>query len=128
MPNYVSSWVSLNYGRLLELDQITLSALELTAEALHTEIVNRQVMPFDTGNMQNAATYVDDSDSAKGHVSLVTASPQARRLYFHPEYNFQTVNNAHAGGLWYSAWIDGPYSDFSQKTFSALMAQMGGGH
>ena len=40
MANYVSSWVSLNYGRLLELDQITLSALELTAEALHTEIVN----------------------------------------------------------------------------------------
>ena len=62
MPNYVSSWVSLNYGRLTELDNITLAALELTAEALHTEVDNAQVMPFDTGNMQNAQTYVDTTD------------------------------------------------------------------
>ena len=47
MPNYVSSWVSLNYGRLYEFDQMTLAALELTAEALHTEVVNSQRMPFD---------------------------------------------------------------------------------
>lgn len=127
MPNYVSSWVSLNYGRLYEFDQMTLAALELTAEALHTEVVNSQVMPFDTGNMQNAQTYVDTTDLPNGNVSLVTGSPQARRLYYHPEYDFQTVNNANAGGLWYDAWIDGPYRDFCQKTFAALMAQMGGG-
>lgn len=125
---YVSSKLVLDMAALGALDKIALAALEMTAEAVHTEVVNAGVMPFDTGNMQNAQTYVDTTDLPNGHVSLVTGSPQARRLYFHPEYNFQTVNNAHAGGLWYSAWIDGPYSDFSQKTFSALMAQMGGGH
>ena len=80
MPNYVSSWVSLHYGRLEALDQTTLAALELTAEALHAEVVNAGVMPFDTGNMQNAQTYVDNTDLPNGNVSLVTGSPQARRL------------------------------------------------
>ena len=127
MPNYVSSWVSLNYGRLYEFDQMTLAALELTAEALHTEVVNSQRMPFDTGNMQNAQTYVDTTDLPNGNVSLVTGSPQARRLYYHPEYDCQTVNNAHAGGRWWDSWIDGPYKDFCPKAFAAFMAQMGGG-
>ncbi len=126
MPNYVSSWVSLHYGRLEALDQTTLAALELTAEALHAEVVNAGVMPFDTGNMQNAQTYVDNTDLPNGNVSLVTGSPQARRLYYHPEYHFQTVNNARAGGLWWDSWIDGPYKDFCPKAFAAFMAQMGG--
>ena len=126
MPNYVSSWVSLNYGRLTQLDNLTLAALELTAEALHTEVVNAQVMPFDTGNMQNAQTYVDTTDLQNGNVSIVTGSPQARRLYYHPEYDFQTVNNPLAGGLWYDSWVDGPFRDFCPKTFAALMERMGG--
>ena len=126
MPNYVSGWVRLHYGRLEALDQTTLAALELTAEALHAEVVNAGVMPFDTGNMQNAQTYVDNTDLPNGNVSLVTGSPQARRLYYHPEYHFQTVNNARAGGLWWDSWIDGPYKDFCQKAFAAFMAQMGG--
>lgn len=126
MPYYERSWVSLNYGRLELLDQIALSALQLTAEALHTEVVNSQVMPFDTGNMQNAQTYVDTTDLPDGNVSIVTGSPQARRLYYHPEYDFQTVNNSNARGLWYDPWIDGPYKDFCPKTFAAFMEQLGG--
>ena len=126
MPYYERSWVSLNYGRLELLDQIALSALQLTAEALHTEVVNSQVMPFDTGNMQNAQTYVDTTDLPDGNVSIVTGSPQARRLYYHPEYDFRKENNANAGGLWFDPWIDGPYKDFCPKTFAAFMEQLGG--
>ena len=84
-------------------------------------------MPFDTGNMQNAQTYVDTTDLPNGNVSIVTGSPQARRLYYHPEYDFQTVNNANAGGRWFDSWVDGPYKDFCPKTFAAFMAKLGGG-
>ena len=123
---YVSSKLVLAMAALQALAEMRIAALENTAEALHTEVVNAGVMPFDTGNMQNAATYVDDSDSAKGHVSLVTASPQARRLYFHPEYNFQTVNNANAGGLWLEPWIDGRYKDFCQNAYKAFFKAVSG--
>ena len=126
MPNYVSSKLTLNINVLSALDSAQIGALELTAEALHTEVVNAGVMPFDTGSMQNAQTFVDTSDSASGHVSLVTAAPQARRLYYHPEYNFQTVNNASAGGLWLDSWISGQYSDFCPKAFAAFLKAVSG--
>ncbi len=126
MANYVSSKLVLNLNTLRALDSAQIAALELTAEALHTEVVNAGVMPFDTGSMQNAQTFVDTSDSASGHVSLVTAAPQARRLYYHPEYNFQTVNNASAGGLWLDSWISGQYSDFCPKAFAAFLKAVSG--
>lgn len=126
MPNYVSSRLTLNLSTLRALDAAQIAALELTAEALHTEVVNAGVMPFDTGNMQNAQTFVDTSDSANGHVSLVTDAPQARRLYFHPEYDFQTVNNAAAGGLWLDSWVKGKYADFCRKAFATFLKVVGG--
>ena len=79
----VTSRVNLNLGVLNMLDRAQIEALELTGQATLTELRDRQVMPFDTGNLQNDSTSVDTSKS--GTVSIVTTAPQARRLYFHPE-------------------------------------------
>jgi hypothetical protein len=35
------------------------------------------------------------------------STPYARRLYFHPEYNFSTKENPHAKGMWMEDWIKG---------------------
>lgn len=45
--------------KIKELDKRIQIALEQTAEALHTEVVNAEVMPFDVGTMQNDDTFVD---------------------------------------------------------------------
>ena len=84
----VSSKIKLNVPKINQLSKASITSLEKTVNALHTEVVNAQVMPFDTGNMQNDNTYEDYSNSSKGKVSLVTSTPYARRVYFHPEYNF----------------------------------------
>lgn len=126
MPNYVSSKIQLNLSVIETLDRASIAALELTAEALHTDVVDAGVMPFDTGNMQNAQTYVDTSDSINGHVFLVTSSPQARRLYFHPEYDFRKENNAHAGGMWLEPWISGTRKDFCQRTYEKFFKAVSG--
>lgn len=94
----VKSSVKLNMARINELTQAAVTALEKTGEALHTEVVQAQVMPFETGHLQEDATFVDYSESSQGKVSLVTSTPYARRLYYHPEYNFQTDENPFAGG------------------------------
>ena len=44
----VKSTVKLNMARINELSQAAVRALEQTAEELHTEVVQAQVMPFDT--------------------------------------------------------------------------------
>ena len=86
----VKSSVTLNLPRIRQLTQAAITALEQTGEALHTEVVQAQVMPFDTGHLEEDATFVDYSDSADGIVRIVSSTPYARRLYYHPEYNFQT--------------------------------------
>ena len=48
----VKSTVKLNMARIRELTQAAGTALEKTAEALHTEVVQAQVFPFQTGNLQ----------------------------------------------------------------------------
>lgn len=100
----IKSTVKLNMHRIKELTQAAVKALEMTGEALHTEVVQAQVLPFDTGNLQNESTFADYSESSSGKVSLVSSTPYARRLYYHPEYNFQTKENPNAKGKWYEDW------------------------
>lgn len=92
-----------------------------TVEALHTEVLSAQVMPFDTGDMQNNQTFVavERAESAGLiRATLITGSPQARRLYYHPEYHFQRVNNPNAQGRWLDAWLTGAQKDFLPDTFA----------
>ena len=114
----VKSTVKLNMGRIQELNQAAVSALERTAEALHTEVVQAQVMPFETGHLQEDATFVEYKHSAQGKVSIISSTPYARRLYYHPEYNFQTDENPFAGGEWFKPWLPGGVSaGFAKEAF-----------
>jgi hypothetical protein len=103
----VKSTVTINTRKVSQLVKAQVTALEQTAEALHTEVLQAQVMPRDTGHLQNDSTYVDCSRSSSGTVALVSQTPYARRLYFHPEYNFQKKENPNAQGKWLEPWISG---------------------
>ena len=117
----VTSRIELNYGVLNMLDRAQLDALAMTADATLTELRDRQVMPFDTGNLQNDSTFVDDSQ--KTTVSIVSSTPYARRLYFHPEYNYRRGNNASAGGKWFESFLN---DDFIVSAYARLLKQRGG--
>lgn len=117
----VTSRVELNYSVLNMLDGAQFEALAMTADATLTELRDRQVMPFDTGNLQNDSTSVDDTQ--KTTVSIVTTAPQARRLYFHPEYNFKRGNNPNAGGKWFESFLN---DDFIANAYAQLLKQRGG--
>lgn len=123
----VKSTVKINMSRLNELTQAAVVALEQTAEALHTEVVQAQVMPFDTGNLQNESTFVDCSRIREGTVSIVISTPYARRLYYHPEYNFQKDENPNAKGHWFEDWEEGGCkADFVPETFKKIYKKVGG--
>ena len=117
----VTSRIELNMSVLNMLDKAQLDALAMTADATLTELRDRQVMPFDTGNLQNDSTFVDDSQ--KTTVRIVTTAPQARRLYFHPEYNFKRANNSRAGGKWFDSFLN---DTFIQNAYAKLLKQRGG--
>lgn len=122
-----SSSIKLDFGAIQGLLDAQTIALEQTAEALHTEVVQAQVFPFDTGNLQNESTFVDKSESETGRVSLVSSTPYARRLYFHPEYHFQTHENPNARGEWFEDWLPGgKYEDFCRKAFAKIYRRLAG--
>ena len=119
--------VTLFYSAINKIDKATIRALEKAAEAVHTEIVQAQVIPFDTGHLQNDSTFVDTSESSKGHVDIVSSTPYARRLYYHPEYHFQTKNNRQARGKWFEPWLPGgEHEDFPSKAFAKLLKKEAG--
>ena len=117
----VSRRVELNVSVLNMLDNAQFEALAQTADATLTELRDRQVMPFDTGNLQNDSTFVDDSQRDK--VRIVSSTPYARRLYFHPEYNYRRGNNASAGGKWFESFLN---DTFIQNAYAKLLKQRGG--
>lgn len=122
-----NSTVKLDMSVIRQLGYAQIMALEQTAEALHTEVVQKQVMPFDTGNLQNESTFVDNSRSSSGKVSLVSSTPYARRLYFHPEFNFRKDENPNAKGEWYEDYVPGgKYDTFAQDAYKQLYRRIAG--
>lgn len=123
----VTSKIKLNLPVLKQLDEAQQTALHNTTDALLTQIKNTQVMPFDTGNLQNESTFADYSNLAKGETKIVSSTPYARRLYFHPEYNFSRDENIAAGGKWLIPWLkDGTRQNFCQKAFARFYKQEAG--
>lgn len=126
MAKKVSSKVTLYPHKIKLLTDAQVIALSQTAEKLHETVQQARVMPRDSGHLQGDGTTVDYSQAKSGTVSLVSQTPYARRLYFHPEYNFRTTENPNAQGKWLEPWINGDEKDFCKDTFSALYKQLGG--
>lgn len=134
----VRSRVVINRSQINQINQATQTSLEQTAEFLHTEIVQAQVIPRKDGDLQGNKFYVDDSKSAQGKVKLVHEGPYARRMYYHPEYNFhrgawtdthgaQHDGNPNAKGHWLDDWLTGGrYQNFARNTFEELLRRNGG--
>ena len=123
----VNSVIKLNLPMIRKLTEAQTTALEQTAEALHTEVVQAQVFPRDTGNLQNENTVLDRSESEKWKISIVSSAPYARRLDFHPEYHFQTGENPNARGKWYTDWLPGgKEADFAAKAFKEIYRRLTG--
>lgn len=123
----VSSKIKLNMPAVKQIDKAKVAALRMTGDALLTQVKNTQVMPFDTGNLQNENTFVDYAQSWNGVVKIVSSTPYARRLYFHPEYNFNREENIAAGGKWLTPWLEGgTRQNFCSKAFVRLFRKEAG--
>lgn len=120
--------VKMNSGALSTLAKAQRQALEMTGQQVLNDLRNSQTMPFDTGNMQNDQTYLDTQKSSKGQVSVVTDAPQARRLYFHPEYDFQQYANPAAGAGWFDPYLEGRKKRHIETWFKQFVKKLGGGY
>lgn len=114
-------------GAIRRLTRASVQALENTAEELHRDLQQSQTMPRKSGDLQNTYTFVDYSNSSEGKVSIVSGGPYARRLYYHPEYNFSTEENPNAGGKWLEPYMKGgKKQNFAPNVFKQFYKNLGG--
>ena len=117
--------LKLNNSKIAKIENAQKKALFETMDALKTDVIQSQVMPFDTGTMQNESTFITTSKNGK-IASLITRTPYAARLYYHPEYNFQKTNNPNAQGQWLEDYISGSKKDFCQEKFKEFFNREAG--
>jgi hypothetical protein len=116
----------MNQANLNRLSNSQIQALIMTADAVKTDVMTGAVVPKQTGELERSA-HIDDSKSRTGRVKLIYDTPYARRLYWHPEFNFRSDKNANARGKWLEPWIDGNRKDFAKTTFRELYRRLTGG-
>ena len=119
--------VTYNTANINRIEADIAKALVKTADAVKTDLQQSQTMPFDSGQLQNRSTFVDDSKVSSGKALVVSDTPYARRLYFHPEYNFSTEENPNAGGAWFAPYINGAKKDDALQVFAVFMRKSLGG-
>lgn len=115
--------LELDFSFLDGLEDAAFRALEKTADALLADVTAAQVMPRRGGDMQDKQTFIE-SDRSQNQVSIITAAPQAHRLYTHPEYVFyKKGGNANARGEWLEPWISGEDKDRPRELFEEFFKQ-----
>ena len=108
--------VSWNPSAITGINNNLIRAFEQSVESMKTDVIQEQVVPFNSGQLQNDIS-LNTTKEAQGEILLTTSINYAARMYFHPEFNFQTVNNQNARGLWYEMWIRGSKKYFLQDSF-----------
>lgn len=113
--------VRVNYKNIKMVQDSAKLALLDTAEAIKTDLIQSQTMPFDSGTLQNDSTFVDNKRYISGVVKIVSDTPYARKVYFDPEIHIQQNKNPHAKQYWFDDYTIGDKKHLPIKYFSKLL-------
>ena len=113
--------VTMNNQALQKVTAEVKRAVEKTAEALLTDIIQEQYIPMDTGNLQNISTQIDRANINIGQISIYHMTPYAARVYFDPSINFQKTHNANARGEWWEPYIKGKKKKLATDFFAYIL-------
>lgn len=114
--------VKLYPQKIKALENAHIQALELTMEAVLSDIRTSAVVPKDTGELERSG-FVDISQLRESIVRIIFDTPYARRMYWHPEYNFRKDKNPNAQGKWMESYLSGEKKEFIRKTYSTFLKQ-----
>ncbi|MBY0756513.1 minor capsid protein [Clostridium sardiniense] len=112
--------INLDNTKIKALAEAQKKALEMTTESVLSDIKTSAVVPKDTGELERSS-FVDLSQVDKGKTSIIFDTPYARRLYYHPEYNFRQDKNPNAQGRWMQSYVDGDNKEFVIDTYSKFL-------
>ena len=118
--------IELNNAKINILIEAHKKALEMTTEAVLSDIKTSALVPKDTGELERSG-FVDLSEIKNYIARIVFDTPYARRLYWHPEYNFRKDKNANAQGKWMESYLTGEKQQFIKDTYSKFLKMLSKG-
>lgn len=117
--------IKMNDKMILLMSKAQKQAAVMTMEALKRDIEREEIVPRDVGKLEESVT-ANTGLINKGTVKLEYNTPYARKLYYHPEYNFGTEENANAQGEWLETYIDGDKKDYAKDTYKKIFKMLTG--
>lgn len=118
--------VKIDNTKINKLIEVHKKALEMTADAVLSDIKTSAVVPKDTSMLEDSA-FVDKSELMNSIARIVFDTPYARRLYWHPEYNFRHDKNPNAKGKWMDDYLYGEKKEFIKDTYSKFFKMLSKG-
>lgn len=138
--------IELDMDALAKISAAARAAALETAEAVKTDIIASQTMPFDQGTTEGSLYVSQTDDGDVVHTALGTDTLYARFLYYgrlmlasngsswarrgekkvvsQKTLNYQKVNNPNAGSAWYKPYTEGgTKEDFVSETMAAKMKE-----
>lgn len=116
--------IKLDNNKISALQKASQQAFEMTVEAVLSDIKTSAVVPKDTSVLEDSGFVEITSDWV---ASIIFDTPYARRLYWHPEYNFRQDKNVNAGGKWMQSYVDGDKKNFVTETYMKFLKQLSKG-
>lgn len=113
-------------GKRARLKKQVDEALTSTARAVADDLVSSGTLPYAGDDRGAAPGTLQESvraEAAKGGTAtVVTDTPYAKRLYYHPDYAFSKAVNAGARGYWYGPYMArGGKKRFARDVFAREM-------
>ena len=124
---------------LAEVNRRIENALIMTGQDVITDIIEADIVPYMRGMLEGTLEPLDVSDVKQHVVRIHSNTPYARRLYYHPEYNFHRApwsithrdgrvetfpGNPNAQAEWFEPWISGNRQDFVKSSFAYYMENL----
>lgn len=113
--------ITYNNKNINMINDIAKYALLDTAEAIKTDLIESQTMPFDTGTMQNDSTFVDNKRIIKGIARIVVDTAYSRKIYFDPEINIYQDKNPNAKQYYFDDYIIGEKKNLPIKYYQQML-------
>ena len=114
--------IKLNTAKIRFYDRASIRALETTMDQIKANIGQRAVVPREHGDLEKSVEIKRNHIFGdKRDISIIYDTPYARRLYYHPEYDFNRAVNGNAQGKWLEYYFDGEGADYIVEVFKYFM-------
>lgn len=117
--------VRINKNAIKQIQQKSITALEKTTDALASDLVQSETVPFYSGDMQGTVA-PNLEDSARGKTKVTVDTPYVRKVYYDPDITIHKTtkkgdSRPNATQKYFDTYISGKKKNWAQETYAKIL-------